>query len=159
MTFDDIVILIKPYEREKDDMANTKLVIDLDSCNQALCHIRDIGREEFYLARSSKTYRPILVVTMRKNHYQGEEYLFFGKSMDLKTNINEFLDKGGLYKAVRTYTPGQAVLGRFEKKYIGVYKPSTDDVEIVVEEIRGTPLTEVKKKLREALWSEDAEEY
>lgn len=154
MTFDELVVLIKPFETEKDDMANTRLVMDKESLTQSLCHVRDIGREEFYLARSSKTYRPILVVTMRKNHYNGEEYLFFGKSMNLEKNINDFIENGKLYKAIRTYTPGQAVLGRFERKYIGVYKPSTDDVEIVIEELRGTPLTEVKEKLREILWSE-----
>lgn len=158
MTFDELVVLIKPFKTEKDDMANTRYVLDKDSLTQSYCHVRDIGREEFYLARSSKTYRPILVVTMRKNQYQGEEHLFFGKSMSLEKNINEFIDGGKLYKVIRTYTPGQAVLGRFEKRYIGVYKPSTDDVEIVIEEIRGTPLTEYKEKLSEVLWSEfDAE--
>lgn len=154
MTFDDLIVLIKPYDYEKDDYGNTRPVIEKESLTQALCHVRDIGREEFYLSRNGNTYRPILVLTMRKNHYHDEEYLFFGKSMDLKENIEEYLERGKLYKVIRTYTPGQAVLGRFEKKYIGVYKPGTDDVELVVEELRGTPLSEIKNKLQEIMWSE-----
>lgn len=147
MNYDKVCLMMKAYFEEKDEYANTLLYFDETSISQAFCHIRDIGREEFYLGKNNR-YRPSKVITMRKNQYIDCEYLIFGNSLDVVENVIDFVDgKASLYKVIRTYMPSSNILPRDRKSYKGSYAPTTDDIEIVVEVLRGTPAREVRDQL------------
>lgn len=142
-----VCLMMKAYFEEKDEYANTLLYFDETSISQAFCHIRDIGREEFYLGKNNR-YRPSKVITMRKNQYIDCEYIIFGNSLDVVQNVIDFVDgKTQLYKVIRTYAPSSNILPRDRKSYKGSYAPTTDDIEIVVEVLKGTPAREVRREL------------
>ncbi|MBZ2386682.1 hypothetical protein K8P03_05135 [Anaerococcus murdochii] len=147
MNYDRVCLMMKAYFEEKDEYANTLLYFDETSISQAFCHIRDIGREEFYLGKNNR-YRPSKVITMRKNQYIDCEYIIFGNSLDVVENVIDFVDgKTQLYKVIRTYAPSSNILPRDRKSYKGSYAPTTDDIEIVVEVLKGTPAREVRREL------------
>ena len=147
MNYDMVCLMMKAYFEEKDEYANTLLYFDETSISQAFCHIRDIGREEFYLGKNNR-YRPSKVITMRKNQYIDCEYIIFGNSLDVVQNVIDFVDgKTQLYKVIRTYAPSSNILPRDRKSYKGSYAPTTDDIEIVVEVLKGTPAREVRREL------------
>lgn len=147
MTYDDVCVLLTPFFEEKDKFANTRLIFDETSLTQAFCDIRDIGREEFYLSRGHK-YKPSNVITMRKNQYNNAQYLIIGNSLDLTDNILAYLDgKNTLYKVIRSFSPYSNVIPRDRKSYIGSYAPTTNDVELVVEVLKGNPVSDIKKQL------------
>lgn len=147
MNYDKVCLMMKAYFDEKDEYANTLLYFNETSISQAFCHIRDIGREEFYLGKNNR-YRPSKVITMRKNQYIDCDYLIFGNSLDVVENIIDFVDgKTSLYKVIRTYMPSSNILPRDRKSYKGSYAPTTDDIEIVVEVLKGTPAREVRNQL------------
>lgn len=147
MTFNDIAILFNKVSVEKDKYGNNHLIFDKSSISQAFCNVRDIGREEFYLGKNNR-YQPSKVITLRKCEYDEAQYIIIGKSLDLIENLQAFVnDELKIYKLIRTYTPSGLLLGRNEKKIIGVYKPGKDDVEIVVEVLVGNPKTEIKNQL------------
>ena len=155
MTYDDIVILFNKVNEEKDKFGNTHYIFDKSSISQAFCHIRDIGREEFYLGKNNR-YKPSKVITMKSSQYEGAQYMIIGKSMDLKKDLKDFVKDEDikLFKVIRTYSPSSLMLGRNEKKIIGVYKPGRNDVEIVLEEQYGIPKTEIRKQVKEILGSD-----
>lgn len=147
MNYDRVCLMMKAYFEEKDEYANTLLYFDETSISQAFCHIRDIGREEFYLGKNNR-YRPSKVITMRKNQYIDCEYIIFGNSLDVVENVIDFVDgKTQLYKVIRTYAPSSNILPRDRKSYKGSYASTTDDIEIVVEVLKGTPAREVRREL------------
>lgn len=156
MTYDDIVILFNKAREEKDKYGNTHLIFDEISISQAFCHVRDIGREEFYLGKNNR-YKPSKVITMKANQYEGAQYMIIGKSMDLKKDLNDFVNDENikLFKLIRTYSPSSLMLGRNEKKIIGAYKPGRDDVEIVLEEQYGTPRSEIREQVKKILGSDE----
>lgn len=155
MTYDDIVILFNKIKEDKDKFGNTHLIFDKSSISQSFCHVRDIGREEFYLGKNNR-YKPSKVITMKSSQYEGAQYMIIGKSMDLKKDLKDFVEDEDikLFKVIRTYSPSSLMLGRNEKKIIGVYKPGRDDVEIVLEEQYGIPKTEIRKQVKEILENE-----
>lgn len=147
MNYDRVCLMMKAYFEEKDEYANTLLYFNESSISQAFCHIRDIGREEFYLGKNNR-YRPSKVITMRKNQYIDCEYIIFGNSLDVVQNVIDFVDgKTQLYKVIRTYAPSSNILPRDRKSYKGSYAPTTDDIEVVVEVLKGTPAKEVRREL------------
>lgn len=147
MNYNDICVMLSPNREEKDKYANIRYIFEMDSLNQAFCHIKDVGREEFYLAQDGK-YRPSKVITMKTNQYTKPLYIFVGNSMDLKENVRVFVEgKIELYKVIRTYIPGSNVLARDRKNYKNSYTPSKDDIEVVVEVLKGNPLSDVKDQL------------
>lgn len=147
MNYDNICVMMKSYFEEKDEYANTVLHFNETSISQAFCHVRDIGREEFYLGKNNR-YRPSKVITMRKNQYIDCEYIIFGNSLDVVDNIVDYVDgKTQLYKVIRTYRPSSTILPRDRKSFKGSYAPTTDDIEIVVEVLRGNPAREVRNEL------------
>lgn len=156
MTFNDIVILFNKVNEEKDKYGNTHLVFDKSSISQAFCHVRDIGREEFYLGKNNR-YKPSKVITLRKNQYEDAQYMIIGKSMDLMKDLKDFVDNEDikLFKVIRTYTPSSLMLGRNEKKIIGAYKPGCDDVEIVLEDQYGIPRSEIVKQVKAIIGSDE----
>ena len=155
MTYDDIVILLNKVSEEKDKFGNTHCIFDKSSISQSFCHVRDIGREEFYLGKNNR-YKPSKVITMKSSQYEGAQYMIIGKSMDLKKDLKNFVEDEDikLFKVIRTYSPSSLMLGRNEKKIIGAYKPGRDDVEIVLEEQYGIPKTEIRKQVKEILGSD-----
>lgn len=156
MTFNDIVILFNKVSEEKDKFGNTHLVFDKSSISQAFCNVRDIGREEFYLGKNNR-YKPSKVITLRKNQYENAQYMIIGKSMDLMKDLKDFVNNEDikLFKVIRTYTPSSLMLGRNEKKIIGVYKPGRDDVEIVLEDQYGIPRSEIVKQVKAIIGSDE----
>lgn len=147
MNYDKVCLMMKAYFEEKDEYANTLLYFNESSISQAFCHIRDIGREEFYLGKNNR-YRPSKVITMRKNQYIDCEYIIFGNSLDVVENVIDYVDgKSRLYKVIRTYAPSSNILPRDRKSYKGSYAPTTDDIEIVVEVLKGTPAREIRDQL------------
>lgn len=147
MNYDKVCLMMKAYFEEKDEYANTLLYFNESSISQAFCHIRDIGREEFYLGKNNR-YRPSKVITMRKNQYIDCEYIIFGNSLDVVENVIDYVDgKSRLYKVIRTYAPSSNILPRERKSYKGSYAPTTDDIEIVVEVLKGTPAREIRDQL------------
>lgn len=147
MTFDDVVVLFNNVYKEQDKYGNNRLIFDKSSITQAFCNIRDIGREEFYLGKNNR-YKPSKVLTLRKSQYENAQYVLIGKSLDLIENLKEFKeDDFQLFKLIRTYSPSSLMLGRNEKKIIGGYKPSRDDVEIVVEVLLGNPREDIKNQV------------
>lgn len=147
MNYDDVCLMMKPYFEEKDEYANTRLYFNESSISQAFCHVRDVGREEFYLGKNNR-YRPSKVITMRRNQYIDCEYIIFGNSLDVVDNVLDYVDeKTQLYKVIRTYTPASNILPRDRKSYKGSYAPTRDDIEVVVEVLRGNPAREVRREL------------
>lgn len=147
MTFDDVVVLFNNVYKEQDKYGNNRLIFDKSSITQAFCNIRDIGREEFYLGKNNR-YKPSKVLTLRKSQYENAQYVLIGKSLDLIENLKQFKeDDFQLFKLIRTYSPSSLMLGRNEKKIIGAYKPSRDDVEIVVEVLLGNPREDIKNQV------------
>ena len=147
MNYDNVCLMMKSYFENKDEYANTKLYFDETSITQAFCHIRDIGREEFYLGKNNR-YRPSKVITMRKNQYIDCEYIIFGNSLDVAQNVIDYVDgKTQLYKVIRTYSPSSNTLPRDRKSFKGSYSPTTSDIEIVVEVLKGNPATEIRREL------------
>lgn len=147
MNYDNVCLMMKSYFENKDEYANTKLYFDETSITQAFCHIRDIGREEFYLGKNNR-YRPSKVITMRKNQYIDCEYIIFGNSLDVAQNVIDYVDgKTQLYKVIRTYSPSSNILPRDRKSFKGSYSPTTSDIEIVVEVLKGNPATEIRREL------------
>lgn len=155
MTYDDIVILFNKVSEEKDKFGNTHCIFDKSSISQSFCHVRDIGREEFYLGKNNR-YKPSKVITMKTSQYQGAQYMIIGKSMNLEDDLKDFVEDEyiKLFKVIRTYSPSSLMLGRNEKKIIGAYKPGRDDVEIVLEEQYGIPKTEIREQVKEILENE-----
>lgn len=156
MTYDEIVILFNKTKEEKDKFGNIHLIFDKSSISQSFCHVRDIGREEFYLGKNNR-YKPSKVITMKSSQYEGAQYMIIGKSMNLKKDLKDFVEDEDikLFKVIRTYSPSSLMLGRNEKKIIGVYKPGRNDVEIVLEEQYGIPKTEIRKQVKEILGSDE----
>lgn len=156
MTYDDIVILFNKVSEEKDKFGNTHLIFDKSSISQSFCHVRDIGREEFYLGKNNR-YKPSKVITMKSSQYEGAQYMIIGKSMDLKKDLKDFVEDEDikLFKVIRTYSPSSLMLGRNEKKIIGVYKPGRDDVEIVLEDQYGIPRSEIVKQVKAIIGSDE----
>lgn len=147
MTFDDVVVLFNNVYKEQDKYGNNRLIFDKSSITQAFCNIRDIGREEFYLGKNNR-YKPSKVLTLRKSQYENAQYVLIGKSLDLIENLKQFKEEDfQLFKLIRTYSPSSLMLGRNEKKIIGAYKPSRDDVEIVVEVLLGNPREDIKNQV------------
>lgn len=154
MTFDDVVVLFNNVYKEQDKYGNNRLIFDKSSITQAFCNIRDIGREEFYLGKNNR-YKPSKVLTLRKSQYENAQYVLIGKSLDLIENLKQFKDDDfQLFKLIRTYSPSSLMLGRNEKKIIGSYKPSRDDVEIVVEVLLGNPREDIKNQVFKLYGSE-----
>lgn len=154
MTFDDVVVLFNNVYKEQDKYGNNRLIFDKSSITQAFCNIRDIGREEFYLGKNNR-YKPSKVLTLRKSQYEDAQYMLIGKSLDLIENLKQFKeDDFQLFKLIRTYSPSSLMLGRNEKKIIGSYKPSRDDVEIVVEVLLGNPREDIKNQVFKLYGSE-----
>ena len=154
MTFDDVVVLFNNVYKEQDKYGNNRLIFDKSSITQAFCNIRDIGREEFYLGKNNR-YKPSKVLTLRKSQYENAQYVLIGKSLDLIENLKQFKDDDfQLFKLIRTYSPSSLMLGRNEKKIIGSYKPSRDDVEIVVEVLLGNPSEDIKNQVFKLYGSE-----
>lgn len=154
MTFDDVVVLFNNVYKEQDKYGNNRLIFDKSSITQAFCNIRDIGREEFYLGKNNR-YKPSKVLTLRKSQYENAQYVLIGKSLDLIENLKQFKeDDFQLFKLIRTYSPSSLMLGRNEKKIIGAYKPSRDDVEIVVEVLLGNPREDIKNQVFKLYGSE-----
>ena len=154
MTFDDVVVLFNNVYKEQDKYGNNRLIFDKSSITQAFCNIRDIGREEFYLGKNNR-YKPSKVLTLRKSQYENAQYILIGKSLDLIENLKQFKeDDFQLFKLIRTYSPSSSMLGRNEKKIIGSYKPSRDDVEIVVEVLLGNPREDIKNQVFKLYGSE-----
>lgn len=154
MTFDDVVVLFNNVYKEQDKYGNNRLIFDKSSITQAFCNIRDIGREEFYLGKNNR-YKPSKVLTLRKSQYENAQYVLIGKSLDLIENLKQFKeDDFQLFKLIRTYSPSSLMLGRNEKKIIGSYKPSRDDVEIVVEVLLGNPREDIKNQVFKLYGSE-----
>lgn len=154
MTFDDVVVLFNNVYKEQDKYGNNRLIFDKSSITQAFCNIRDIGREEFYLGKNNR-YKPSKVLTLRKSQYENAQYILIGKSLDLIENLKQFKeDDFQLFKLIRTYSPSSSMLGRNEKKIIGSYKPSRDDVEIVVEVLLGNPREDIKNQIFKLYGSE-----
>lgn len=156
MTYDDIVILFNKTKEEKDKFGNTHFIFDKSSISQSFCHVRDIGREEFYLGKNNR-YKPSKVITMKTSQYEGAQYMIIGKSMDLEKDLKDFVnnDEVKLFKLIRTYSPSSLMLGRNEKKIIGAYKPGRDDVEIVLEEQYGIPKTEIREQVKKIFGSDE----
>lgn len=154
MTFDDVVVLFNNVYKEQDKYGNNRLIFDKSSITQAFCNIRDIGREEFYLGKNNR-YKPSKVLTLRKSQYENAQYVLIGKSLDLIENLKQFKeDDFQLFKLIRTYSPSSLMLGRNEKKIIGSYKPSRDDIEIVVEVLLGNPREDIKNQVFKLYGSE-----
>lgn len=154
MTFDDVVVLFNNVYKEQDKYGNNRLIFDKSSITQAFCNIRDVGREEFYLGKNNR-YKPSKVLTLRKSQYENAQYVLIGKSLDLIENLKQFKeDDFQLFKLIRTYSPSSLMLGRNEKKIIGAYKPSRDDVEIVVEVLLGNPREDIKNQVFKLYGSE-----
>lgn len=154
MTFDDVVVLFNNVYKEQDKYGNNRLIFDKSSITQAFCNIRDVGREEFYLGKNNR-YKPSKVLTLRKSQYENAQYVLIGKSLDLIENLKQFKeDDFQLFKLIRTYSPSSLMLGINEKKIIGSYKPSRDDVEIVVEVLLGNPREDIKNQVFKLYGSE-----
>lgn len=154
MTFDDVVVLFNNVYKEQDKYGNNRLIFDKSSITQAFCNIRDVGREEFYLGKNNRC-KPSKVLTLRKSQYENAQYVLIGKSLDLIENLKQFKeDDFQLFKLIRTYSPSSLMLGRNEKKIIGAYKPSRDDVEIVVEVLLGNPREDIKNQVFKLYGSE-----
>lgn len=154
MTFDDVVVLFNNVYKEQDKYGNNRLIFDKSSITQAFCNIRDVGREEFYLGKNNR-YKPSKVLTLRKSQYENAQYVLIGKSLDLIENLKQFKeDDFQLFKLIRTYSPSSLMLGGNEKKIIGSYKPSRDDVEIVVEVLLGNPREDIKNQIFKLYGSE-----
>lgn len=155
MNYSDVCLMLRPHSEEKDKYANIRYVFDMDSLNQAFCHIKDIGREEFYLAQDGK-YRPSKVITMKANQYTDPLYIIMGNSMDMRENVKDFVEgKVELYKVIRTYIPGSNILARDRKNYKNSYTPTKDDIEIVVEVLKGNPLSDIKEQLKKLFGDEE----